>query len=1184
MVSNIRETNNPIYLEGIAKGELVLCNMVADTLEFGEVYFNELAATNILSLAKIQDRFKVDVLRDKQDRISAFTATNKNSGRRYLFNLRRGGLYMYSGVRIQSQGRTYVSTVKENKKQFNKDEIKRADRALLLRQRLGFPSISEFKRIIYNKTIKDLEITTRDVENMVAIYGTQYADAAGKSTYVPTPTPRPDNIPAAAAAYTDKIKEEPLVLHGDIFFIDKMPFLLTVSKPLNYVICTYLKSRTWINILNTLAAHRNVYSKNGYSVGKLRFDREKGVTCIEKLLQEKLNIALDTSAPYQKIPVAERKIRLVKERCRCEINNLGYKVSRTMLAHLPKYVSRRLNSCTSRIVSVNASPYELLTGKAVSAATELKIGFGEMAYVYKVVKGGNGMASRDRLGICIGLASNQEASGIFYDVGKPANQIPLVADNYKVAPMPEQVVEYLNELACENPVVFDESTMSIRDDTAAIAVDTDEYGFNFEMATDDISQPLPPADIGMEAYIHVNETADDLEIIVDDISPLRDDFMDDLLFDDLGFDLKDEEDDDLEIIKILEDMISPRGDSPPESREHTSADNITPESDNMFPESAVADTTPLRGEEKEEQEDTRNPIKRMATRSQTSQKLTYCVSKVEANRLTFYKNYRVSLKKGIEIYGEAARESIRSELQAMEKKEVFRPLHYKDLTPGQKNKSIRSFIFLKEKLKPDGSFDKLKSRLTANGKTQNREEVEMMFGNTSSPTVAFSSIMSLIAIAKAEGRHIATADIKNAYLNADLSGEGLVVVLDSVVTSEYIKIRPGAARYVNKKGELYCALDKALYGTVEGAKAWYDDIAQYLMDIGFERNSHDLCVFNACIDGVQVSIGLYVDDLLITSISKELIEHLHQSLLEKYGEVNFDISVKANYLGMVVDNTKDEYVEVSMPAYVQSVIDELNIGSDETSDTPAAVNLFTINENDKQLDDIARENFHTMVAKILYLAKHARPDLLLAATFLCTRVQRPGVEDLKKLRRVGRYLNKTKELFIRVVKDSCMLNKEKDAVHVNVFVDASFAVHDTMRSHTGAIIAIGNVPVYVKSSKQKLNASSSTQAEIIGISDILSQSVSMAGFVEEQMNKNVITTMYEDNMSTITMMKNGRPKAENTRHINIRYFHINDYINRGEIELTYVNTKQQHGDYFTKPLQGADFEYHRNYIMGHASS
>jgi len=1182
MVSNIRSAPFPIYIEGIAKDKLVLCDMIADTVDFGTVYFNEQAGANIISFANTQHILSHDMKRNKSGKVVAFESTNKSSGRRHSFTLRDGGLYAHNGVRVTS--RSYVSTVRKNKESFSKREVRQAERALLLRQRLNYPSIAEFKRIVLNATMKDLDITTKDIDNMESIFGVQYADIAGKATYHPTPTPNPDNIASAAATYASKLKDEPLTLHGDVFFVDRMPFLLTVSKPLNYVVCTYLKNRTWTNILAGLEQHKNVYTANGWSVGKLRFDREKGVTCIRELLQSKLHITLDTSAPYQKVPVAERKIRLVKERMRCEICNLGYSINRTMLAHLPRYVCRRLNCCTSRIVSINVSPHELLTGQRVSAKQELKIGFGEYAYVYSVDGGAPNKADpRSRVCVCLGLSNNQEASAVFYDLGKPLSQIPRIADNYKVAPIPDQVVEYMNELAKEKLVVFDEETMSIRDDTAATAVEIDATGDASDNTPESVLLPLPAVDVPDADYHPQTQTAEQVLIVVDDQLPLSPDFMDDLNIDDPNFDFHEEHEDDMEIIKIIDSMVL--RDEGTSSHNPMQSNPTVTDGANEFITSILENITKEDTSPSPEIRDDMSS-RRMTTRSTTRKshvtKMIYCANKVETSSVTAHKNYNISMKKGIEKYGDAARLSVAAELEAMEKKQVFTPMHHQDVTPKQRAGSIRSFIFLKEKLNPDGTFNKLKSRLTANGKTQNREEVEMLFGNTSSPTISFSSLMSLIAIAKSEGRKIATADIKNAYLNADLSSEGLIVMLDATVTKEYIKIRPDAAGLVNHKGELYCALNKALYGTVEGAKAWYDDISGYLLDLGFQKNSYDQCVFNAVFDDVQISVGVYVDDLFITCVDEEIIQHLKDMLVDKYKELNFDDKLKLNYLGMIIDNTNDEHIDISMPSYVQSIIDEIGTKQGETSDTPAAMNLFSINESDKPLEEKAKEDFHTTVAKILYLSKHARPDILLAATFLCTRVQCPGAEDLKKLRRVGRYLNKTKELTLRIKRDSNIIGPDGNVVNINVFVDASFAVHDTMRSHTGAIISVGDTPVFYKSTKQKLNASSSTQAEIIAISDILPQTIATAGFIHEQMNKVVFTTVHEDNMSTIAMLKNGRPKAENTRHINIRYFHICDYVEKGEIEVVYVNTDNQHGDFYTKPLQGIAFDRHCEYIMGHA--
>jgi hypothetical protein len=280
---------------------------------------------------------------------------------------------------------------------------------------------------------------------------------------------------------------------------------------------------------------------------------------------------------------------------------------------------------------------------------------------------------------------------------------------------------------------------------------------------------------------------------------------------------------------------------------------------------------------------------------------------------------------------------------------------------------------------------------------------------------------------------------------------------------------------------------------------------------------------------------------------------------------------------MIIDNSNDKYIEISMPSFIEQIIKDSSIMGDSKSNTPCGSKLFNVIEDDEKLNENERESFHTLVAKLLYLSKHARPDILLATTFLCTRVQSPGKDDLKKLIRVVRYLNGTKDMGMRIHGDS-------EELDLCVYCDASFAVHPNMRSHSGAIITVGSVPVFFKSNKQKLNTKSSTEAELVAISDVLPQAVNTARFLEAQMKHSITPKLYQDNMSTIAMIKNGRATAESTRHINIRYFFISDYLEQGEIEVEYMNTKEMVADYYTKPLQGDDFIRHRNHIMGLRSS
>jgi hypothetical protein len=66
--------------------------------------------------------------------------------------------------------------------------------------------------------------------------------------------------------------------------------------------------------------------------------------------------------------------------------------------------------------------------------------------------------------------------------------------------------------------------------------------------------------------------------------------------------------------------------------------------------------------------------------------------------------------------------------------------------------------------------------------------------------------------------------------------------------------------------------------------------------------------------------------------------------------------------------------------------------------TPAGMNLFTIDESAEPLPEPSSKEFHSMVAKLLYVAKRTRGDILLPVNFLATRVKSPTKDDLIKLK------------------------------------------------------------------------------------------------------------------------------------------------------------------------------------------
>ena len=144
---------------------------------------------------------------------------------------------------------------------------------------------------------------------------------------------------------------------------------------------------------------------------------------------------------------------------------------------------------------------------------------------------------------------------------------------------------------------------------------------------------------------------------------------------------------------------------------------------------------------------------------------------------------------------------------------------------------------------------------------------------------------------------------------------------------------------------------------------------------------------------------------------------------------------------------------------------------------------------------------------------------------------------------------------------------------------ASFAVHGDMKSHTGGVISLGKGPVYVRSSKQRLTSKSSTEAELIGVSDTLPQIVWTREFLEQQGYVSSPAKIFQDNQSTIVLANKGFSTSDKTRHIGIRYFFVKDRIDAGEVVVEYLPTEDMLADMMTKPLQGSLFRKLRSLLM-----
>ena len=173
-----------------------------------------------------------------------------------------------------------------------------------------------------------------------------------------------------------------------------------------------------------------------------------------------------------------------------------------------------------------------------------------------------------------------------------------------------------------------------------------------------------------------------------------------------------------------------------------------------------------------------------------------------------------------------------------------------------------------------------------------------------------------------------------------------------------------------------------------------------------------------------------------------------------------------------------------MEEYLRGVLENFPEEITETPETPAALNLFNVRDNNERelLNETRAQTFHHAVAQLLFTGIRCRKDAQTAIAFLTTRVRKTDKDDWKKLSRLIRSLKRTIKLPLILQADSLNVLKW--------WVETSYAAHDNMRGHTGGTMSMGkdgrgSIISILKN--QKLNTKSLTEAEIIEADNVMPQ-------------------------------------------------------------------------------------------------
>lgn len=159
---------------------------------------------------------------------------------------------------------------------------------------------------------------------------------------------------------------------------------------------------------------------------------------------------------------------------------------------------------------------------------------------------------------------------------------------------------------------------------------------------------------------------------------------------------------------------------------------------------------------------------------------------------------------------------------------------------------------------------------------------------------------------------------------------------------------------------------------------------------------------------------------------------------------------------------------------------------------------------------------------------------------------------------------------------------QHDPLVVHGYSDADWAAcPKTRRSFTGISVKLAGGTVAYKTRLQPTVATSSTESEFMAAYDLAKTLLYLRSILWDlDVPQEAASLLYEDN-DACTAMANAQKPTSRTRHMDIRYHALCEWVERDLIKLERVDTSINEADHFTKGLPRILFHRHIDFILGH---
>ncbi|GKB78395.1 putative ribonuclease H-like domain-containing protein, partial [Tanacetum coccineum] len=435
-----------------------------------------------------------------------------------------------------------------------------------------------------------------------------------------------------------------------------------------------------------------------------------------------------------------------------------------------------------------------------------------------------------------------------------------------------------------------------------------------------------------------------------------------------------------------------------------------------------------------------------------------------------------------------------------------------------------------------------KTRLVVRGY---RQEEGIEFEESFALVPRIEAIRIFLTYAPHKGFTVYQMDVKTAFLHGSLKEDVYVCQPEDFIDADH-------PSHVYK-------LKKALYGLKQAPRAWYDELSTFLLQNGFSKGIIDPTLFTRHFDDDILVVQVYVDDI-ICGLTNPRYATLFSDLMKSrfkmsmMGEMTF-------FLGLQV-NQSPSGIFINQSNYVIKILKKYGLNTCDTVGTPMDI------KDKLDLDQIGTPvdatKYHSMMGALMYLML-SKLDIV-HATCVCARYQaQPTEKHLKEVKRIFRYLQGTVNAGLWYTKDF--------GFELTGFSNVDYAgCKDTFKSTSGGAQFLGEKLMSWSLKKQDCTSLSTAKSEYVSLSACCAQVLWMRTQLTDygfHFNK---IPIYCDSKLAIAISCNPVQHSR-TKHITVRYHFIKEHVEKGTIELYFVNTNYQLADIFTKALPVDIFNY-----------